>query len=893
MKLKLLFLLTLVSILINAQNFTVNNIDYAVLNSSEASVTGGDPDVTGTLDIPETVMNGGNVYTVISVRGFAFLNKTTIKNVVFPSTMLDIGNGAFEGTSLENLTLPDNIRSIGSTSFKVTPIETLHLSKNIKNISAGAFDGASKLKTLIVPEGVEEIGIRAFLNTALETVKLPSTIKTIDIRAFENSPQIRSFSIDVATPVGINFNVFSGLDRSLATLQVPTGAVSAYQSASVWSGFGTIETIPVNNAPSFTLRSSPNQTVIEDAGALTLGNYVFGIDDGDSDMIQELTFNVSNNNNALFSVQPNIDVATRSLSFTTAPNLNGIATVTISLSDNGGTANGGVDTSGEQTFTITVTQDRDIFWTGNTNTDWNEVTNWENNTRPNVINEVIIPSRVNMPVIGTRVQNIKDLNIEDSASLDVSASGGVIVVEGNFDNKGSVTISSSSDNTGIFIVRGTSSGIITYERGGLVANEWSIISAPVEGQSIKEFVENPANDIRINTTVTPNRYAVAYYDDSQPTGSKWVYYTTDDLVTNNLTFEKGRGYSISRNTNGSVLFTGTLETENVTKSVEPSQWNAIGNPYTATLASNFSSDNFVNDNLTNFDPSFQALYFWDNTQGKYIPSLPTTFSTSILTVGQGFFVRSASTTTSFSFLKERRRASGFGTFLRGNNTKHIKLLATSNKNTVKTEVNFNNNSTLGLDPGYDAGNFDGAEFDVFTRLADSSSDINFTIQSLPDSDYENLVIPVGVKAKAGVEVSFTIESLGLSEDLNVYLEDRIEGTFTKLDKTSSYTIKFPEVIDGVGRLYLHTKSNVESVIPEQTIDDIIVYNSNTEVFVEGVQNEDFGIKVYNALGKMIHSGIHKGNGKNRISLSQVVTGIYMIELETKAGTIHKKIIIKK
>src|SRR6185295_14857599 len=42
------------------------------------------------------------------------------------------------------------------------------------------------------------------------------------------------------------------------------------------------------------------------------------------------------------------------LTFTPAPNASGTATVTVSLSDNGGTANGGVDTSGSVTFTITV-----------------------------------------------------------------------------------------------------------------------------------------------------------------------------------------------------------------------------------------------------------------------------------------------------------------------------------------------------------------------------------------------------------------------------------------------------------------------------------------------------------------------------------------------------------
>src|SRR5207249_4868939 len=65
---------------------------------------------------------------------------------------------------------------------------------------------------------------------------------------------------------------------------------------------------------------------------------------------QTLTFLVSNNNNALFSVQPGIS-SNGILTFTPAPNANGSATVTVSLQDNGG----GDDTSAPVVFTITVT----------------------------------------------------------------------------------------------------------------------------------------------------------------------------------------------------------------------------------------------------------------------------------------------------------------------------------------------------------------------------------------------------------------------------------------------------------------------------------------------------------------------------------------------------------
>ena len=108
----------------------------------------------------------------------------------------------------------------------------------------------------------------------------------------------------------------------------------------------------INDPPSFTAGS--DQTVDEDAGAQTVTNWATSISSGPADESgQTLTFNTSNDNNVLFAAQPAIDnVGT--LSYTPASNANGSATVTVSLSDDGGTANSGNDTSAPQTFTITI-----------------------------------------------------------------------------------------------------------------------------------------------------------------------------------------------------------------------------------------------------------------------------------------------------------------------------------------------------------------------------------------------------------------------------------------------------------------------------------------------------------------------------------------------------------
>ena len=114
-----------------------------------------------------------------------------------------------------------------------------------------------------------------------------------------------------------------------------------------------INVTSVNDAPSFT--EGADETVLEDAGAQTVTGWATAISAGPADESgQTLTFTLSNDNNTLFSVQPAV-AADGTLTYTPAADANGSAIVTIYLSDDGGTANGGVDQSADQTFNITVT----------------------------------------------------------------------------------------------------------------------------------------------------------------------------------------------------------------------------------------------------------------------------------------------------------------------------------------------------------------------------------------------------------------------------------------------------------------------------------------------------------------------------------------------------------
>ena len=96
-------------------------------------------------------------------------------------------------------------------------------------------------------------------------------------------------------------------------------------------------------------------TVAEDSGTSSTTTFATSISAGPAnESSQVVSFTATNDNNALFSSQPAI-AANGTLTFTPAGSGYGSATVTVIAQDNGGTANGGVDTSAAQTFTITVT----------------------------------------------------------------------------------------------------------------------------------------------------------------------------------------------------------------------------------------------------------------------------------------------------------------------------------------------------------------------------------------------------------------------------------------------------------------------------------------------------------------------------------------------------------
>ena len=155
------------------------------------------------------------------------------------------------------------------------------------------------------------------------------------------------------------------LTWTLGNLSALTAYVGTYALALAGEGSGVIDAagnepsgtvrtsvVRINTAPSFAAGS--DVTIGEDVGAQSLAGWATAIAQGDNGEVgQHVAFLLSTDNDELFAELPAIS-ADGTLTFGAASNVSGSAVVTVKLRDDGGTANGGSDTSAAQTFTVTV-----------------------------------------------------------------------------------------------------------------------------------------------------------------------------------------------------------------------------------------------------------------------------------------------------------------------------------------------------------------------------------------------------------------------------------------------------------------------------------------------------------------------------------------------------------
>lgn len=143
----------------------------------------------------KTINLGENIK---ELPAFLFCGIETIDEIVLPSTVTDVGVGAFAFSSITSFKATDNLESIEEYAFYgCKNLESADLGNNIMLLGAGAFTGCEKLTEIYIPDTVTNIEMEAFKNCfALHTVRMSPNVDYIPREAFYNCKELSTFTWD-------------------------------------------------------------------------------------------------------------------------------------------------------------------------------------------------------------------------------------------------------------------------------------------------------------------------------------------------------------------------------------------------------------------------------------------------------------------------------------------------------------------------------------------------------------------------------------------------------------------------------------------------------------------------------------------------------------------------
>jgi len=218
----------------------------------------------------------------------------------------------------------------------------------------------------VAPDQVEDSGSITIPNFATDISAGPSNEAgqtltfTLDCQTslFSSPPSIDATTGDLS---------YTPADDLFFSNELVTVTLEDSEGGSISKTF-TITILPQNDAPTFTLNSS-SITDNEDDGLVEIPNFVTSFSRGPSnEASQTLTWQFSVTDESLFVKNAQGVIFTLSsgtLRYTIKPDVSGTADINITLKDNGGTANGGVDSSTQNvSYTLNAVNDPPSFTPG-------------------------------------------------------------------------------------------------------------------------------------------------------------------------------------------------------------------------------------------------------------------------------------------------------------------------------------------------------------------------------------------------------------------------------------------------------------------------------------------------------------------------------------------------
>ncbi|MDD4712139.1 MAG: T9SS type A sorting domain-containing protein [Bacteroidales bacterium] len=523
-------------------------------------------------------------------------------------------------------------------------------------------------------------------------------------------------------------------------------------------------------------------------------------------------------------------------------------------------------------------------WLGSTS-DWLTASNWYCVSVPVASDNVGIYSGVTYAPSLSSIGNCGNLYVGSESSLSIEPTG-KLSVSGTLTNDGTLTIASNSTGTGSLISGDVTSGTgSTVVERYMTKDAWHILSSPTPDQTVGSFLSS--NSTIMDNPSEATQKAFKDYNESTNTWNSLTAYSTNstDLMGT------GKGYSVWPDVTGVVSFTGTPLSSSQSKSLVrtgDNGWNCIGNPYTSSVAINraaSASNNFIDLNSSNIDDNYAAIYVWEQSSYQYT-IINHSSDAFYAPVGQGFFVKAAATgTIGFASTMQSHQT---GVSLRSATVvPQISIRASLNGKQSTTTVKFLENTTSGLDVGYDAGVMK-TGFDVYTRLVEDNG-VDFGIQCLPVEADVSYVIPVGLETTAGGAVEFQLNTIDMPAGYMVTFEDAQNGTSTEVSDNQKVLIVDMSAGNNLDRFSLKVSATVTG--QKNVSENPMVVTKSDEICIYGAKAGE--ATLYNLQGLCVRRINLIGTTVTRIQTKGLAGGVYLLKLNQRGSTETQKIVLNK
>ena len=231
-------------------------------------------------------------------------------------------------------------------------------------------------------------------------------------------------------------------------------------------------------------------------------------------------------------------------------------------------------------------------------------------------------------------------------------------------------------------------------------------------------------------------------------------------------------------------------------------------------------------------------------------------------------------------------------------TLFIKLY-NGNIEAAETKFYFQDGLTLGLDPGYDAGAFD-QDTALSSRLVEDNQGTNFAINAMGLGSAYNQSVPLIINQSMGQTFRIDISQNTLPENVNVYIEDILENTFTPI---------IGKDFELTAQSDLNEEGRFQIIFTTQTLGDVLNTNNvlNTDtVSIFKANNQDFitiaGIastastttaSLYNMLGmSLLTKTLNNTTQTQSISTQGLAKGVYVVQLKVGNAMFSKKVLVQ-